>query len=169
VPGVPAAVADAVERALVFEPAERWQSARAMAEALEAVVLPGADGKPLVSFEDHTEPMVTLLHDAKPASAVMASLGTVSMKVSPGTPPRMASLGTVSMKVSPRKAPRMASPGTVPMMVPLPTSRVSVPPASSELRQGARSSTRRFVVGGALVAVVIVAVLWFASSGLFRR
>jgi eukaryotic-like serine/threonine-protein kinase len=145
VPGVPAALADVVERALVFEPAERWSGARVMAEALEAVVVPGPDGKPAPSFADHTEQMVTLLRANKPA-------------------PGNAKGGTVPM-------PMVVPASTAPMMAPLPIPRAAVPTVTSEHRKH-ELTTRRFVVavvGGALAAVVIVAVLWFASTGLLAR
>lgn len=149
VPGVPAAITNAVDRALVYEPAERWSSAREMAEALEAAVA-SKDGKPS-PFVEHTEQMVTLLRGVKP-SPIPAKGETV---------PMAAPLGTAPM------APPIA--GTAPMMPPAPIPRAWVPTTTSERRKEEVTMRRRFVVavvGGALAAVVIVLVLWVASSGL---
>ena len=81
VPGIPSVIGDIVERALAFEPTSRWPSARAMADALEAVVLP-SDGKPATAFADETEPMVTLLRGTAPPSGASTSRAALPLVVS---------------------------------------------------------------------------------------
>jgi serine/threonine-protein kinase len=69
--GVPAPIADVVERALAFEPAGRWPDAKAMSAALEKVLglvpMPGEEAHEM--FDLHTEQMVTLLRVSLPPLA----------------------------------------------------------------------------------------------------
>ena len=137
-PEVPAALALAVEQALALEPAQRYENAEAMRLALHD----GARG--IAPSGVHAEPDATA-----PTSMLAREERTAPSRASPPPPPR------VAKRLQPTPPPGGLPPATY---EPIP----DIPPSRRDREPARKSGGMGKLVGGLLLAVVLVVAIAFA-------